>query len=474
MLSIRPAARIKRGLSALSADEPHLTTMKATPKQLLDQYLRVQGNDWLVYFEQAAKTGKTSVSHVLGIGSRETNLKNIRGDKRNGIWNGFGVMQVDIKTDPEYARNWSPSNARAGIIRGGEIYAAKVADTKASVGKVVKVRSKKFTGRAVDAADLRRVATAAYNCGRWAHYHFSKFEHVDTTTTGDDYSRDVYDRAIHFAAMLQGQTIRTKVVKKKTVCELADDARLSVIDPNALATEVRLQGRYCRPEHAALVGKTVAARESLPVGVAMASLGDLKQVDFHHNVDEIAEAPAPEPEENAESQKNELPTPEEGDGQNNQVVISTGDAGGEDQKLQIDQTNKPASLPGMRPGDAPIDAEGVEKPFWEKWKLKFAGVFGAGGLGALFNFEKLEAIIAKFTSLDATVLIWIFASVGVLAGGFLGFVAVMKIIHALGEYFLKVEEMRSLRDPQSYNLRLVAAARQQGEEKRQENLSLRQ
>lgn len=257
--------------------------MNATANQLLTQLLYVQGKDWMPFFATAAKTGKTTDSHMLAVGSRETKLKNIRGDYRNGKYNGFGVMQVDIGTDAEYARAWSLTNAKAGIIRGGEIYATKTADTKACVGKSVKVRSKTFTGKAVEPDDLRRISTAAYNCGRWAHYHFSRGEHIDRATTGADYSRDVYDRAIHFAAMLGGQMVATRTIKKKIVCTLAPDARLAVVDETALGREIKLQGKYCRPEHAALIGQNQPGGESLPLVSPQGSDTDLAPVDYYRD-----------------------------------------------------------------------------------------------------------------------------------------------------------------------------------------------
>jgi hypothetical protein len=201
--------------------------MNATRKQLERQFENVVQRGWLPWFQREARRGGTTTAHVLGLGSRETNLENIRGDFRNGKYNGFGVMQVDIGTDPVYARNWTKALAEPSIIRGVDIYLSKVRDTRNSVGKRVQVRSRHFIGAAVAEDDLRRIATAAYNCGRWAYFHFSNRHHVDSTTTGKDYSRDVYDRAVEFADILEERGY----------------------EQMAIANELTLQGKYARSEH---------------------------------------------------------------------------------------------------------------------------------------------------------------------------------------------------------------------------------
>lgn len=201
--------------------------MNATRRDLERQFDRLTVNGWLEYFRREAERGGTTTAHLLGTGSRETNLKNIKGDFRNGHYNGFGILQIDIGTDPEYCRHWTDDDVEGGIVGGVHIYLAKIYDTKACVGKRVMVRNRSFTGKAVEADDLRRIATSAYNCGRWAHYHFSRGEHIDSTSTGHDYSRDVYDRAVEFADILQKKGI----------------------EANAVSIELSLQGKYARNEH---------------------------------------------------------------------------------------------------------------------------------------------------------------------------------------------------------------------------------
>lgn len=201
-----------------------------TPSQLKAQYKFAKSNGWLPWFTEAAEKAGTTTAHFLAIASRETNIKNIRGDFRAGKYHGYGPMQIDIGTDAEFAKNWTPDNPEPGIKRGGEIYEEKVQQVIKGQGKRLKVRGKTFTGRAVEPDDIRRIATAAYNSGLWGYYHFSNHAHIDSSTTGKDYSRDVYRRALEFAELLE-----------------ADG------EDGAFAQEVELMGKYATEDDKARV-----------------------------------------------------------------------------------------------------------------------------------------------------------------------------------------------------------------------------
>ena len=54
---------------------------------------------------------------------------------------------------------------------------------------------------------MLRVTIAAYNCGLWAYYHFSKGHDVDQVTTGQDYSRDVLAKAVRFKPLLPTENV---------------------------------------------------------------------------------------------------------------------------------------------------------------------------------------------------------------------------------------------------------------------------
>lgn len=260
--------------------------MNATAKQLKAQYERVKTAGWIPWFEAAAKKAGTTTAHFLAIGSRETNLKNIRGDFRNGKYNGYGVMQVDIGTDAEYAKNWTAADVEPSIRRGGEIYHSKVKQIQSGQGKSLKVRGKTFVGRKCDADDIRRIATAAYNCGLWAYFHFSNHAHVDATTTGKDYSRDVYDRALQFAAFLE------------------EDG-----EANAFAREIELQGKY------ATVDEKARVKSSLTVEVTKPVLAEPPDFGSTPRVKEQKDEPPSQPQinvEHADQVKADTPLPVEG------------------------------------------------------------------------------------------------------------------------------------------------------------------
>lgn len=216
--------------------------MDISPQDIARQYQKVKRRGWLPVFQREAKRAGTSTAHLLGIGSRETNLENIRGDFRGGIYHGAGVLQVDIGTDPEYVRTWTPDKWEGSVVRGTDILISKIDDTLKTQNKRVAVRGRSFVGKPVEADDLRRIATAAYNCGRWAYYHFSNGNNVDSSTTGGQYSRSVYDRAIGFAKLLEAEGI----------------------EPNALKQEIIYQGKYARDRHKQEAGFFYVDRVRMP------------------------------------------------------------------------------------------------------------------------------------------------------------------------------------------------------------------
>lgn len=231
-------------------------------KILLAQFQKVLNRGWLPYFDEVAEFTSTTTSLWLAIASRETNIENIRGDYRNGKYNGYGVVQVDIGTDPEYCKSWTPENVRGGLIGGAKIFLSKTKDTLNCVGVNSKVRSRSFVGKNVENDDLRRISTAAYNCGRWAHYHFSNLQNVDSTTTKSNYSRDVYDRAFFFAKFL-------------------DEYR----GQDELKKELLQQGKYARPSHLQIANVLVNSSGSINEVIAEPndSQENIAASDYHND-----------------------------------------------------------------------------------------------------------------------------------------------------------------------------------------------
>lgn len=227
------------------------------PNVFRQQFQRAIDYGWLPVFQREARRINETTAHLLAIGSRETNLKNIKGDYRSGVAHGFGIMQVDKGTDAHFAATWSAVNFEPGIVRGCDIYAQKREQVLKGQGRQLSVRNSRdgrsysFAGRAVASDDLRRIATAAYNCGLWAYYCFSKNKHIDSFTTGGDYGRDVYARAVIFAQLLEGVQL----------------------EPGAFKQEVERQGKYALDSDQRAAGLPVTGDEPemTPRAVAEAS-----------------------------------------------------------------------------------------------------------------------------------------------------------------------------------------------------------
>jgi hypothetical protein len=136
---------------------------------------------WIPYFDAAAQLNGFSTEFLLAIASRETNLLNIKGDFHDGVYHGFGVMQVDVGTDPEFCANWTSDQLEGSIQRGAKILA----------GKRDSLAAKAIT-------DPKSIA-AAYNTGASNVIHsVASGADPDRTTTGHDYGSDVMARMAVF------------------------------------------------------------------------------------------------------------------------------------------------------------------------------------------------------------------------------------------------------------------------------------
>jgi hypothetical protein len=181
------------------------------------QYERAKRDGWLDHFIAVAGRADFAPHLLLGISSRETNVKNIRGDFREGVYHGFGLMQVDVGTDPDFCREWKPSMVEESIARG-----AKILDEKRDslerwrqedrcVFKTSKGRKFPFTPAIIpDHTTFERIYVAAYNVGIGAYYGYSVHGDPDYCTTGKDYSRDVRDRARRFLSRLVADGLVTE------------------------------------------------------------------------------------------------------------------------------------------------------------------------------------------------------------------------------------------------------------------------
>jgi hypothetical protein len=162
---------------------------------------------WIPYFRDAAKAKNFDPELLLAVGYRESDLDpkylKVAGD--NG--HGYGLMQIDNRSYPAWVNSGAWKNAKSCIDKGAEVLDSKRSEIQNGVGKKLTVKtlagvSYQFEGKQIAGADLLRVTVAAYNCGMWAYYHFSKGHDVDRGTTGQDYSKDVLAKAIRFKPLL--------------------------------------------------------------------------------------------------------------------------------------------------------------------------------------------------------------------------------------------------------------------------------
>jgi hypothetical protein len=156
-----------------------------TPADLTRQFNHVTASGWIPFFQAAAAANRFTLEFVLAIASRETNLQNIKGDFHDGAFHGFGIMQVDVGTDPAFCAAWTADQVEGSIQRGVKILA----------GKRDSLAAKAIT-------DLKAIA-AAYNTGAGNVLHsLANGADADHTTTGRDYGSDVVARMAVFAEFL--------------------------------------------------------------------------------------------------------------------------------------------------------------------------------------------------------------------------------------------------------------------------------
>jgi soluble lytic murein transglycosylase-like protein len=157
------------------------------------EYNRAKTNGWLPLFQAAAAAHDFPPELLMGIASRETNMKDIKGDFQGGIYHGYSLMQIDIGTDPTFCKAWRPNvNVDQSIERGAQILA-----------------SKRDYLRAHGYADLKDIA-AAYNTGeRNVVKSLAAGRDSDLTTTGHNYGSDVMARSAAFKLLLDADTVAT-------------------------------------------------------------------------------------------------------------------------------------------------------------------------------------------------------------------------------------------------------------------------
>lgn len=156
-----------------------------TATDIQQQFHRANAQGWIAYFTAAAQTYNFDPVFLMAIASRETNMQDIKGDFHDGAYHGFGIMQVDVGTDPAFCSAWTTGQVEAAITLGAQILGGK-RDSLA----------------AHSITDPKAIA-AAYNTG--ASNVIRSLQNgadADHTTTGQNYGSDVLARMAVFVTLL--------------------------------------------------------------------------------------------------------------------------------------------------------------------------------------------------------------------------------------------------------------------------------
>lgn len=155
------------------------------PDDLTEQFDRAKANNWLDYFIEAAHAHNWTPELLLGIASRESNIRSILGDAGHG----YGIMQIDDRSFPDFCNSSQWKDAQANINFG-----AKVLSGKRNV----------LSQKGVSEPILTRASVAAYNCGEGNVWKaISQGKDIDIFTAHQNYSSDVMSRTSTFAELLQ-------------------------------------------------------------------------------------------------------------------------------------------------------------------------------------------------------------------------------------------------------------------------------
>jgi hypothetical protein len=147
------------------------------PADLAAQYHRALAAGWIPFFENSAALHGFAPEFLMAIASRETNMENIRGDERDGVFHGFGIMQIDVAAFPDFCRSWTAEQLEQSIEFATRILAGK----------------RDYLAKH-NIRDLKSLA-AAYNTGEGNVVHsYQIHRDVDFTSAYGNYGHDVLAR----------------------------------------------------------------------------------------------------------------------------------------------------------------------------------------------------------------------------------------------------------------------------------------
>jgi len=161
--------------------------------QLLIQLQRLRNTGFDDKLEQHATAHGFPTPFFFAIASRETNCRNILGDKQNGVFHGVGIVQIDIQHPiAKTARDtgtWK-TNPDPLIDFGAQILASNI-----------KLAKQKFPS--LDVEERMKIAASGYNAGMVRAINAQQqFGDSDRPTTLHDYGRDVMKRMAIFADLI--------------------------------------------------------------------------------------------------------------------------------------------------------------------------------------------------------------------------------------------------------------------------------
>lgn len=270
--------------------------MNATRPQLKAQYLRAKDRAWTEHFREAANTitqGFFDTADLMGIGSRETNLDPKWITKPGDKGNGFGLMQIDKRSFPEFTSTDKWKDARLGILYGAKVLMQKWNDVQNGAGKRLSVTSSKtgkrsiFTGPVVSGVAAQQVTIAAYNAGRWPMYSYANGNNPDQYTTGKDYSSDVMARARVFRELLGNDGMLDFPSSTAAVQQTAEDSSTK------LETLTALHGQSETPPSNNQESSEVTAKRETDTATGTESVEVTKKNE--QNVNEVATVEGPKP-----------------------------------------------------------------------------------------------------------------------------------------------------------------------------------
>ena len=230
--------------------------MKLSIPQIRLQFKRAEKLGWLPYFEEAVGAythGIFDAADLMAIASRETNLDPKWLKKPGDGGNGFGLMQADKRSFPEFTKGDGWKDARTGILFGAKVLMQKWEDYRANVGKQAKVKSSKtgkystYTGKLAMGSVVQHVVLSSYNCGRWAQYAFAKGQDIDKYSTGKDYGADVMARANEFRSLLAKETFPSTMTTI-SVASSTSSAAASTEVSTGTSTETAASGTILPPD----------------------------------------------------------------------------------------------------------------------------------------------------------------------------------------------------------------------------------